>query len=182
MVFTILAARYFLFWGLGALAVLMLGSSRPWVLALFGSTMFVVGTVSYQLAAPSKSFANISIMPREISEAIICLGICLVLPLLYDSRLNKCLAPLRNVATRASAMSYTLYLVHYPIIVALSAFIPKADRLSPFSVGTMLGEAIFIFLLAYLFYLAFEGQTGKIRRFARDRWLAGRRTEPVEEP
>lgn len=73
----------------------------------------------------------------------------------------------RNVSTKLSAMSYTLYCVHYPIILLLSAWL--APRLS--QQNRMQSAALLLivyaaaFITAYLFYRCFEANTGCIRRF-----------------
>jgi peptidoglycan/LPS O-acetylase OafA/YrhL len=73
----------------------------------------------------------------------------------------------RFVFTRLSAMSYTLYAVHYPIIIFFSAWlIPKlSDRhFSLYSVGYLLAAYAAAFSISYLFYRCFEANTERVRR------------------
>ncbi len=73
----------------------------------------------------------------------------------------------RSASSFFSRISYTLYLVHVPIAVMLCAFINNPWRLWPKSPGNL---TIFmalnglLVLVSYLFYLAFEANTDKVRQ------------------
>jgi peptidoglycan/LPS O-acetylase OafA/YrhL len=78
----------------------------------------------------------------------------------------------RSVSTTLSAMSYTLYTVHYPIILFLSAWlVPKLPRqhFSLPSIEALLFAYAATFLIAYLVYRCFEANTGRVRRVLAER-------------
>lgn len=74
----------------------------------------------------------------------------------------------RACAQRLSAMSYTLYLVHYPILAFLCALMMPHWHpwpLSPNSALRLLGTCTCVFLFAWCIYFCFERNTGRVRRW-----------------
>jgi len=111
-VFSMLATRYLLFWCAGALSVLLLGAPRRRALALMGTLFFFIGVAGYQLGVESKSFVNVTCLPKPIAEAFICIGTSLTIPFLCEPATNAAISILRKPALYLSSVSYTLYLVH----------------------------------------------------------------------
>jgi peptidoglycan/LPS O-acetylase OafA/YrhL len=72
----------------------------------------------------------------------------------------------RGVAGFCSRISYTLYLVHLPLAIFICALINNPwhrwER-SPRNLAEYLAMNVGIFLFSYLFYLAFEAKTDKLR-------------------
>jgi peptidoglycan/LPS O-acetylase OafA/YrhL len=82
----------------------------------------------------------------------------------------------RNAAHTLSGMSYTLYLVHYPMLVFVSALLVpvwKLWPLSPLSLLKLLPILAIVFAAAWLMYFCFERNTQRVRN-----WLT-RLGEPV---
>lgn len=93
-------------------------------------------------------------------------------------------APVRPVMVRVAALgrslaefSFTLYVIHVPLIHALQVLLPRtygSKTLSPHSLPDFLVCAgMFCFLLtsAWLFYLLFEAHTPQVRRWAKRKLL-----------
>lgn len=173
-VFSVLEARFLLFWCLGAMSVLLLGVRAKAPLFALGALLIAIGSPAYQLAARSTAFRNVVLMPIPLAEAFICIGICATLPLLCDPRVNARLAPLAGIAARLSGLSYTLYLVHYPVNEALALWLPKATTLSAGAFADFALRLAAIMLATLAFHWAFESRTDAARNFLRGRLLARR--------
>lgn len=177
-VFSVLSVRYLVYWWAGALAVLFVGKAGHRALGVFGMALFIVGCGAYELAAPSRSFAGTIFLSPAAAESLIAVGIALAILMLCDARINEGLAFARRPAIYLSSISYTLYLVHYPLNLALSHFFPRASELSWHSVAMFCTRAAIVFLIANVFYLAFEANTGAVRRYLKRRLSAGGMPSP----
>jgi len=168
-VFSILAAHYLLIWCAGAIVVLMLGLSARRSMAIVGVFLAVLGVAAYQLGFESKSFVNVTYLPPAISEVLVCIGICLTIPLLCADRTDAALRYLRGPASYLSSMSYTLYLMHYPLNVALDPFFQKSIDLSWPAIGMFVLRVVLLLLCIRVLYWAFESRTPKLRRWLKNR-------------
>ena len=179
-VFCILDARYFLFWGLGALVVFFLATPARRALAILGACLFVGGTLTFQLGSESRSFSNVAYFPRGLSEAFVCIGTCITLPYLCDRKTNAAVRLFRRPAFFLSSLAYSLYLIHYPLIGALRLISPKTNDLSPYAIGMFSLKAALIFVAVYVFYLAFEANTGIVRTYLKRRMIQPKGVSLVE--
>jgi peptidoglycan/LPS O-acetylase OafA/YrhL len=84
---------------------------------------------------------------------------------------------LRQPALYLSSLSFTLYLVHYPLNNALERVFPKASDLSWNAIGIFFAKIALLLLAVHIFYLAFEANTATVRNHLKRRWAAndGRR-------
>src|SRR5208282_1344582 len=83
----------------------------------------------------------------------------------------------QSIAGFFSRISYTLYLVHLPLAILLCACINNPWHrwnTSAKNLAVYLGMNAGIVLFSYLFYLAFEANTDKVRRILTRRWINGR--------
>jgi peptidoglycan/LPS O-acetylase OafA/YrhL len=174
-VFCILDARYSLFWAMGAVCVLLSGQTMIRSLGVIGFAFLAFGILDYQLAAQSKSFVNVVILPTPVAEALIVLGVCLIIPYLSDPRTDSALGILRKSALYLSSISYSLYLFHYPLNVTLDRIFPRADNLSWSAVGMFIVRVALILLVINVLYFAFEANTPAVRRYLRKRFLISSR-------
>lgn len=161
--FSTMATRYALFWALGAMSSLIMGHRRA--LFALGLVLFVFGATAYELASASRSFVNARYLPPETAEALICIGTSLLLPLLASGSINRALISLKRLALWLSSISYSLYLIHYPLIIVTSVWLPKYGIISLTSIGVFILRGAIIFGGVYLFYLTFEARTGAARRY-----------------
>jgi peptidoglycan/LPS O-acetylase OafA/YrhL len=172
VVFCVLDARYVLFWMMGGLCTALSGQKRLWLLGMIGCALFIFGVLDYQLASESKSFKNVVYLPVPVAEALIVLGVCSIIPFVCEPKIDAALKILRVPALYLSSISYTLYLFHYPLNVALDNIFPKAANLSWTSIGAFCVKTAIIFLAINVFYLAFEANTAAIRRYLRGHLFA----------
>jgi peptidoglycan/LPS O-acetylase OafA/YrhL len=149
--------------------VLFLLAPARRVFAIIGVVAVIVGTLIYQLGAESKSLINVSYLPMPAAEALICIGVSLTIPFLCDSRTNAAISILRRPALYLSSVSYTLYLVHYPLNSALERIFPKASDLSWTAIGVFGTKVVMLMVAAHVFYLAFEANTAAVRRHLKQR-------------
>jgi peptidoglycan/LPS O-acetylase OafA/YrhL len=162
--------EFLLYWAFGALMTLfLLAHFRSW-LFLAGIALAFFGAAFHELAFPSKSFANVTLVPIEASRAFLCIGMSLSLPFLCSRRVDALLDFIRKPARALSAVSYTLYLVHYPINSALDRFFPKAAVIT-FESSAIFGVRIALCSAAAAgMYFLFERNTPILRS-----WLSARR-------
>lgn len=165
---------YLLFWCLGTASIFALSWRHKGAIALVGLLSFLIGCAIYEADAPSRSFANIVVMPVWISEMLVSIGVCLALPFLCSSKLSGVLKPICKPVLCLSRMSYSLYLIHYPINCALDIWLPRATELSRASFAAFCVRGCLVFGGSLLFYLCFEAQTGLVRRFLARGSIIGR--------
>jgi peptidoglycan/LPS O-acetylase OafA/YrhL len=170
-VFSVLYARYLLFWCLGALCVLFLGTAHRRALAVIGLVLTISGVLAYQLSVDAKLLAKAEYFPQAIAEALICIGISMAIPFLCDDRLNASISVLRKPARYLSALSYTLYLVHFPLNAVLAKLFPQSTDLSWTSIGIFATKIVLIWAVVTVFFLAFEANTASLRCFLKARLL-----------
>jgi peptidoglycan/LPS O-acetylase OafA/YrhL len=175
LAFARLGSTYLLFWTLGALMVFGLGAPRPRALLGMGIAMTGLGTALYELGVGKPASGAIS---PDMARALISFGVCLALPCLCRPGVNRALAPLRRAAAFASGFSYSLYLVHYPVVMALDRVIPRSRQIDALAVGLFVGRLAICVLVALAFYLLFERNTARVRRWLGGRWTARAEARP----
>lgn len=175
-VFSLLAARYLVFWCVGALSVILLHHGQRRTMALAGLLFAIMGVAGYQMAAESKSFINVEFWPMPMSEALICIGISMIIPMCCDKKLNDSIKILHKPAAYLSSLSYSLYLFHVPINAALDKIFPRCADVGMVSIVSFIARVMVIFIGVNIIYLLFEANTNKFRR-----WLERRCFSAKEE-
>ena len=170
--FVPLGALFFLCWLLGALAYGIVDALRPWRAAL-GWTAAVAAAaacVSYQVAN--------DVVPVDPAwkEWLPCVEMCEWLLGLSFAVLVACLsgmAPsstsgqrIERAGSRLAAFSYTLYLVHYPVMGYLKNCWP---HLGGGYAGRFTVRVVVCTAVSVVMYRLFEAHTARVRR-----WLQGR--------
>jgi peptidoglycan/LPS O-acetylase OafA/YrhL len=83
----------------------------------------------------------------------------------------------RSIASFFSRISYTVYLIHLPVAVFLCAYLDdpwhRWDK-SPRNLAIFAGTSVALVLFGYLFYLAFEANTDKVRAMLSHRLIRER--------
>ena len=69
-VFSILAARYALFWFLGAMCVLIPPQERVWHFGVSGGVLSILGIVAYQLSLESDAYQTIVLLPGPVAREL----------------------------------------------------------------------------------------------------------------
>lgn len=165
---------YFSLWLLGA------GCARVRFSCGHGARFLLLGacvalSIYYRLTG-----SNADLIVESYLQDLLCsLPLLALLASLHQAVPNGSLAlrHVRSVARTLSECSFTLYVTHVPAI-ALLRHVGKAwigrERLSPnlaIDYLVYFGAASLLVGLAFLLYLAFEANTGRVRRFMKDRLL-----------
>jgi peptidoglycan/LPS O-acetylase OafA/YrhL len=137
----------------------------------------LAGVGMYQLASKSSfSLLTVTFSPT-VAEALICIGLFILIPVLQTSHVERALTPFRSLTSYFSNISYSLYLFHYPILVVLDQFFPRAESITATSIGYFLVRCGIVLALVHVLYLCFEAQTPKIRKALRNRFIDARLPE-----
>jgi peptidoglycan/LPS O-acetylase OafA/YrhL len=168
-VFSVLPARFLVYWSVGALTSLCVTARHKRGLGILGVVMFVAGSVSYQLGSATQSFKSTTYAPVEVSEALICSGLCFLLPLLCSNSINGRLMGIRGPAVCVSSFSYTLYLTHFPANSMFDLWLPKSPSITALSLAYFALRCFGCVLIAIVLYFAFERNTGAIRAYLKRR-------------
>lgn len=161
-VFTILSARYLLYWGLGAICVKLLNHPDRKVLALIGFVTAMGGVVANQLLS---DFTLAGAPMPAIGEFLVCIGTGLCIPMLCDPAVNSKIEFLRRPALYIGGMSYSLYLFHFPINLALGQIFPQLSDVSALTVSLFLLRLTLNVFLAWIAFLMFEANTVRVRNY-----------------
>lgn len=165
---------YFTLWLMGAaFSRIRITAGPGWVAAL---VLLLCGlSVYFRLTGNNdilveESFAQ-DVMVGAAFLLVLC---CLQSPADLGQRTTRFAA---RTGERLAAFSFTLYVVHVPLLLAMrgqvAPYLPDG-RLAPDSAlhfAIYAGMLAALVLLAWLFHLPFEAQTGRLRR-----WLHGLRT------
>lgn len=86
---------------------------------------------------------------------------------------------LRTAANGLASFSFTLYVIHLPLIILLkNTYAPlRTGRLSPYDLSGLATYMVIlaaILMLSYIFYLPFEAQTHRVRHFLKHKLIAAR--------
>jgi peptidoglycan/LPS O-acetylase OafA/YrhL len=118
-------------------------------------------------------------LPYLVAQWIVASYFAVVLYLLLHQTQRAGEGIYASAARFFSRISYTLYLVHLPMAIFLCAYINdpwhRWDK-TPTNLAIFLGSNVGLVLFSYLFYLAFEANTDKVRimlshRLIRERHL-----------
>ena len=175
-VFTSMKSAFLFAWVFGATTYWLCRRPRLPLLTATGGMLVVVGYLSTQLQSATVSL-DTSTWARyapsnEVAILILSTGIALVLPFLTQLKpRSKSGESLNAFGGKLAAFSYTLYLTHYPTLYVWEHYLP--ERLP-----VMDGISVIWYLLrisscvgfAWLCYLPFEKQTGRIRKWLRTVW------------
>lgn len=139
--------------GVAAFIVQMMWSdSREGLPGRFGWVGFIV------IAAVALS----SVLTAAVDALLLGLAVAASLPLIGKQTWAS--NGLRKAAEFGAEMSYSLYLFHFPIVVAVAGFVTLPARLMP-SLGAFalfLGISIAALLISTLFWAAFESRTQSV--------------------
>jgi len=164
----------------GALVSLISGTRHRTILFAIGVIAVAIGTFAYQMGSASKSITVIAFMPEKVAEGLLCLGFCFCIPALLSLKLNWWLSPFRKIITFVSAMSYSLYLFHPPILSGLnSAIFPKYTQIDDGSLGVFAVKIGLTFGICAALYFAFERNTQMIRALLKSK-LASTVVDPMK--
>lgn len=166
MVFTKLSIQYLACWLIGAMFYIRphsLSNRSGLVAAGFVSLFSIVG-----LQLTSGGYLQMADSPtlRAGLEILLAGGAGLACVTLVKLRSNR----ISNFAPSLAAFSYTLYLTHYPLLVALrKSGWNLISVLNARAFGLFILAVAICLIVAWLLYLVFERNTGKVRSFLKIR-------------
>lgn len=169
-VFTVLHAKYLLFWATGALVFRIAKEPNATWLSIPGSILLVGGVIGYQLGSGTKSFQNLSLVSPAAAEAMICGGFALCIPLLCQVNLAWLMRIERPIKL-LSEMSFSLYLVHYPINGWWTNVAPKALLLDATSLTLFVAKTLSVMLAGFVFWYLIERPSFMLRHYLRSKSL-----------
>lgn len=175
LVFAYLDARYVLVWGLGALVAGLGPVRQKTLLCVVGSIFTVAGIALYELGTTSRSFETVKLLSTPAAEAVFCVGIAALIPLLVDTETDRRLRWLAKPAGAIAAISYSLYLFHYPINGVIEPWFGKADDLNMESLLRFGARVLVVTVLVLPAYFAVEAQTPKVRTWLRRQFARTKR-------
>ncbi len=173
VIFSRLEARYLLYWVVGALAVFCLQVKYRRSLALAGGAVALAAVWQHQTAWIGEWFAPRAIVLYQLSEAGIAVGLALMMPALCSDGLNRRFHSVRQVAAMAAGCSYSLYLIHAPLLFLMRPLLPRAAAITANSLEAVLIRLIVIAIGVAAFYWCFERNTNRLRRWLRGRIRSG---------
>jgi peptidoglycan/LPS O-acetylase OafA/YrhL len=150
----------FFIWVLGALvSVIPLRVPRS-AAKIIGSTLAILIPVVFVVVRRAH-------LPYLAAQWIVASYFAFVLYLLLHQTQRAGEGIYANIARFFSRISYTLYLVHLPLAIFLCAYINdpwhRWDK-TPRNLAIFLGSNVGLVLFSYLFYLAFEANTDRVRQ------------------
>jgi peptidoglycan/LPS O-acetylase OafA/YrhL len=157
-------------WAFGALMVLALDVPRKGRLFMLGLALVAAAVAFLQLSVGSRflAMASVSYVSPDVARTLLCIGVSLQLPYLCSGGVNHALRWFAAPARALAAVSYTLYLIHYPVNLALDHVFTKASEITAQSLAIFLARITICVAASLLFYFFFERHTQAVRR-----WLKG---------
>ena len=173
VLFTILSSTYLFCWILGGMASCLPQLRRSLVVAAVAAVVGAVIAIQAQFGSLSIDTTHWATkLPRmPVLELIMAGSVGVILNQLIRLTPRSTLAKrLDQLGSRMASFSYTLYLVHYPVL-AVTAFywLPRSDRISMKSVGSLLVGCTISVCVALVFFYLFERNTSRLRHWVRDR-------------
>ena len=163
--FTRMEAPLLFCWCLGACGYLLISADISAMAFCGGVALAVFGfTFTVYMSGHSDAFGS-SPTSWRVPELIFCLGLAIVFA--FVSKRPPVWRPIlafEKVGAKLAAFSYTLYLTHSPVLSVWEKF--RVTRYSTFGPRSILWFFIEIgscLLFAFVFYLAFEAQTPRVR-------------------
>ena len=170
-IFGQLSASFLFCWVLGAFVYLFPQTRLSRSEIITGIFLFVLGSVLIQLSSSSHSLRVLNQFQiiGPTGQLILSSGIALVLRNLCTVTVIPATeSSIARMGTTLAKFSYTLYLIHYPVMVAMEKV--GYSRQSAVSQQTLALYGLRILLslvVSYLFYLVFERNTPLVKRFLR---------------
>ncbi len=147
-------------------------AGRPWTAA--GGLLFMAaGTVIYQLnedvLPPVPPAVDEWLPPSEVAQWMVSAGaLALIASLVSAAPRSRAGRWIEWAGTPLAAFSYTLYLTHYPVIVALRTDLgPVKPKWTFGSVTHAVSWVVICLAVALVMYALFERQTPRARRWLR---------------
>lgn len=163
LVFTRLDAVFILFWVTGALTYSLRDKFERWEWFLLGLILAIVFAAVFETNKASGDVLNKAQV--VYAQAIMCVGVSLMLPYLCTEGVNRSLRPFEWLAINLAKFSYSMYLFHFPLLMIIMHYFTPMEVLGPREILTYLAVTIVMIALTWPFYFVFERRTGAIRKY-----------------
>ena len=180
ILFTILSYVYLFCWLIGAVAYIRRPEKVSYQYIIVSIIISLYALIGIELGigsavVPVELYSNI-VPSLAISKILLATGIALFIQQVIMIKPKYSLfLRLDSAGTKLAAFSYTLYLTHYPLLLAISHFgTGQATRIDLTSIMISFFKVIICLVFGWVFYLFFEKHTAELRRIIRT-WIAGLR-------
>lgn len=167
-VFTVLSSTYLFCWLLGAGAYFVRFNRIPNLIV--SSPVFAVSALGILLASPSQ-FGRLAsaaqFLPRlEIFQLTMAAsGAALISTIVTLQPRSAAISQLDRLGSRLAAFSYTLYLIHWPVLGVIGTYLlPRRNEVSLISLGSFIAGCSLAILASVVMYFLFERHTAVLRR------------------
>jgi peptidoglycan/LPS O-acetylase OafA/YrhL len=160
LIFSALKLDLLICWYLGVVAYFWSVKYYNTLSILFAVLMVVIAMLLNELAG-QPAFLHYGIM----AHLILGFGVVLLVRQLVAIKTND--TAIMRIGSKLSEFSYSLYLIHYPILFSISVFLPRIDAVNKVSLLQFLLRIFVSLLGGYIFYLSFERHTRAIQKYFR---------------
>jgi peptidoglycan/LPS O-acetylase OafA/YrhL len=184
LLFTILKPVYLFCWIIGALAWAGRPRQRSWNGLCAGILLLIYGMMGVQVFSEAQTASINAVFSKysalfisyEAAQLVFCAGgALLVQQLILFPPSGPRTRFIERVGTPLAAFSYTLYLIHNPILhVFKSMGLQRAARFTPASIGLLLSLMLSCMICAFLFYWIFERNTVCLKHLLKQQILPRR--------
>lgn len=175
LIFSILDADLLFCWILGALVSQIEIRRANRGVILIGLLVSAISLfLANDLFAGLRAHLHVPPIPAPLWRLALTLGVLMVLRNLVAVPCHTARArQVEAVGTRLAAFSYSLYLIHVPILTGLMLLgLPSGHDIGTASLLQYFGAIVLVMLGAFAFYWAFERHTDVTRRWLKRRLLA----------
>lgn len=180
-VFTILKPVYLICWLLGALAWIIKPQKFGWGGLVTGLALAAYGMIGIQMYSDAQTASINQAISRytsffvssDTAQLIFCSGFALIIQqLILIQPKGDLLRRIEAYGTRLAAFSYTLYLIHNPILHILRwVGLSREKQFNTQSIIHFCGSILLCMFAAMLFYYLFEKRTQQVRRWLKKRFV-----------
>lgn len=166
VIFASLEPHLIICWIIGALAYFWRPKKHLTPKILVALALIAVGTCQIEFGSSGIKHGMVFVSPQG-AHVLFSIGTAFMLSILAG------IAPpssgiygvIYRYGRNLAALSYTLYLTHYPTLWMINRFFPERYAISTESLLIFIGKMFICFVIAVLAYWLFERNTSAVRRF-----------------
>jgi len=173
-IFTYLNSVYLFCWLIGALIYHRSPDRFSLVVLLCSIFLSIYSVVAIQIGSESVSISikniDIYLLGVDVSRILLSLSMAIAMQqVLFLKPTNKISISADKIGTIMAASSYTLYLVHLPMLHLLSYLgVERADKVNFYTISVYLFTICVCLVVSWLLYLLFEKHTIVVRQYIKN--------------